>query len=661
MAAQTPTAGVWACLQGPAPGLTREALREELHAALHEWLAAELRELHGVVRALLEEVRERSGAPSGVLVPGAEAAVAPIQDGELSAVGGLANGKAVESEPHSELENGAGEAELFAGASREPKSLKVEVEDQEEAVSVPFHMRTLSDESGCRTFAEIVGVGARQHRKKVSAQTRNRISTSSSIMDVSLFGQDGSESPHTKEAPETPDSKPAVEEASPESMQGCRRWVCKTVQHQYFDYTFGALILLNAVSIGVQTEHMAHSQEEDPPLAFQICDSIFCVLFTLELGLRLVAYRLRFFCMTGWRWNWFDAVLVTMQVFEEITMIVARVSLTDSDTEGGGNLSFLRVLRILRLVRVVRLARVLRLVRQLRTLVTSIGASLQSLAWTVMLIVFIIYVVGIYFTQLVTNERIGATAAELDSQNMQMMARYFGTLERSCLSLFQSISGGVSWEIILSPLVEDVSWLVAPLFTLYIAFSLLAMMNVVTGVFVESALQSSAEDKEEFFASQLLELIMQHGENDDGYLWAHVLEGMVANPETAQRLAALDIKKAEALNLFKLIDIEKTGGIPINSFIMGCLRLRGAARSIDVATMMFEQKRFLKEWQAHAAYMEGLIHRLSHPGGDGTAIPIGPASNRALSTPRRNPSLFSMKFTGRAVNSLEQFVGRSRG
>uniref|UniRef100_A0A7S0FNW2 EF-hand domain-containing protein n=1 Tax=Pyrodinium bahamense TaxID=73915 RepID=A0A7S0FNW2_9DINO len=378
--------------------------------------------------------------------------------------------------------------------------------------------------------------------------------------------------------------------------------------------------------------------------------------------MRLVAYRLRFFCMTGWRWNWFDAVLVTMQVFEEITMIVARVSLTDSDTEGGGNLSFLRVLRILRLVRVVRLARVLRLVRQLRTLVTSIGASLQSLAWTVMLIVFIIYVVGIYFTQLVTNERIGATAAELDSQNMQMMARYFGTLERSCLSLFQSISGGVSWEIILSPLVEDVSWLVAPLFTLYIAFSLLAMMNVVTGVFVESALQSSAEDKEEFFASQLLELIMQHGENDDGYLWAHVLEGMVANPETAQRLAALDIKKAEALNLFKLIDIERTGVISITSFIQACLRLRGAARSIDVTTMMFEQKRFLKEWQAHAARMEELVVRLTpaDPAGSGAgSLTVASAASAGALMRRGSSRGFPLNAQGRALHSLEHFVGRS--
>eukprot|EP00913_Durusdinium_trenchii_P003197 g2957.t1 len=64
------------------------------------------------------------------------------------------------------------------------------------------------------------------------------------------------------------------------------------------------------------------------------------------------------------------------------------------------------------------------------------------------------------------------------------------------------MTGGVDWNDLSLPL-EPISPIMSLIFALYIAFAVplfsrqtvLAMMNVVTGVFVESALGSAREDR----------------------------------------------------------------------------------------------------------------------------------------------------------------------
>jgi len=422
------------------------------------------------------------------------------------------------------------------------------------------------------------------------------------------------------------------------------RWRIKQlVEDLRFDYFFGILIVLNAVSIGVQADHVARTHEEDVPVALRVFDVIFCILFTSELSLRLFAYGHQFFVMVGWSWNWFDCILVGMQVFEEITAFVRH--LTEShNSDGRVNLSFLRMVRILRLVRVIRLARVLRLVRQLRTLVCSIGASLQSLAWTVLLIMFMIYVVAIYFTQLVATRRIDLTEEQKQSDNIIAMSFYYGSLLRSCLSLFQAISGGVDWDNALHPLIQEVSVLIAPVFTFYIAFAILAMLNVVTGVFVESALQSTSQDKEENLMNHLQEFFFEMDLDKDGLISLYEFDRLLANPETRGRFASLDINLHEARNMFILLDVDKTEEVPIDCFVMACLRLRGPARSIDLTTLIYEQKHFQRMWQQHAANMEANLLNIDKR----------PPFLESVSLERQALKFQGLK--GQPVHVLEQYV-----
>jgi len=428
-----------------------------------------------------------------------------------------------------------------------------------------------------------------------------------------------------------------------EESEHWRQRLKMIVDNSMFDYGFGMVILLNALSIGIQTDYIARTLQEDVPLGLQLCDTCFCLLFTIELILRFVAHGLSFFWIPGWPWNWFDCILVGMQLFEEITALMVRV--TSVSYEGGSNLSFFRMLRILRLVRVIRLARVLRLVRQLRTLVCSIGASLHSLIWTVLLMMFLIYAVAIYFTQLVATNRLSLSDEEKESAHSKTMALYFGTLWESCLSLYGSISGGVNWNELLRPLVEDISPLIAPLYTFYIAFSILAMMNVVTGVFVESALQSTSADKEENLINSLQEWCVDVDSNNDSGISLHEFDKAMQSPANRLRFENLDLNVQDARKLIVLLDLDKTGQVPIGSFIMGCLRLRGSARSIDLATLLFEQKRFIRIFQQHAEVVETALSR------NADASPAQPRNHRI--SPLHLP-----EFQGSPIHLLEHYTTR---
>jgi hypothetical protein len=60
---------------------------------------------------------------------------------------------------------------------------------------------------------------------------------------------------------------------------------------------------------------------------FDTCDTIFCVVFFLELCLRFVVNGLRFFRMSGWQWNVFDCCVCASQIVEEISKASAAARL----------------------------------------------------------------------------------------------------------------------------------------------------------------------------------------------------------------------------------------------------------------------------------------------------------------------------------------------
>lgn len=368
---------------------------------------------------------------------------------------------------------------------------------------------------------------------------------------------------------------------------GCRATAQMLVGHEFFDFATTFVITLNAVSIGVQTDYMAASNSDIVPFYMRISDTIFCIIFTAELILRIGAHGRRFFFQDGYLWNWFDVAMVVLQLAEELTTSIVVVQ-SGEDSSQVGDLSLLRMLRIVRILRVLRLVRVVRLVRQLRVLVCSICSALNFLAWTVLLIAIQMYLVGVYFTQTVSDWK-----RSNPDRDLADLSHFFGSLPRSVLSLFQAITGGADWDTIAHPLLTTVSPLAGVVFVFYITFATLALLNVVTGVFVESALQSNASDRESSMIRRLTEIFSACDKDGNGMLTVSEMKEMLCDESVELAFQALDLSIDEVHSMLMLLDYDAKGTVDSHQFVLGCLRLRGAAKAVDITTLMFEVKRGL--------------------------------------------------------------------
>ena len=217
---------------------------------------------------------------------------------------------------------------------------------------------------------------------------------------------------------------------------------------QVRNFIFG-VIIFNAIILGLETSTTVMSKFGG---LIQALDKICLLIFVVELALKLVAYRFRFF--TNW-WNIFD------------TLVVA-VSLVPT----GGSFMVLRALRIFRVLRVISTA------PRLRRVVEGFITALPGMASVFLLMALIFYIGSVISTKL-----FGASFPE-----------WFGTLGQSAYSLFQ-IMALESWSMgIVRPVMEvyPYAWM---FFVPFIVVTTFAVVNLLVGLIVNSMQDAHHEDE----------------------------------------------------------------------------------------------------------------------------------------------------------------------
>jgi hypothetical protein len=243
----------------------------------------------------------------------------------------------------------------------------------------------------------------------------------------------------------------------------------------------------------------------------------------------------------------------------------------------------------------MRVVRVVRYISELRTIIASIAHSLRSLFFTILLIAFLIYILGVFLTQLITEHIAGSN----DEVATEELRQYFGSVPGSCLVLFQTMTSGIDWENVSTPLSEHISPVMAMVYSAYVAFTVFAMMNVITGVFVESALASDAEEKDAHMVSQLLSFLSKENLTEPGKLTIDEFLDRLTDPAMNLYFKSVDLDPSEALGLFRLMDTDENGHVEAEEFVLGCLRLRGKAKAIDLATLTYESRRAFRRFEVH--------------------------------------------------------------
>lgn len=221
----------------------------------------------------------------------------------------------------------------------------------------------------------------------------------------------------------------------------------KILESRTFEWTITALILVNAVILGLESSPSMMAAWG--PLLTGL-DKALLAVFVVELGLKLLIYRQKFFQSA---WNLFDFTIIA------IALVPAS-----------GPLSVLRALRVLRVLRLITI------IPSLRRVVGAMLSALPSMGSIIVLLALVFYVSAVMATKL-----FAATEPEA-----------FGDLGRSLYTLFQLMTlDGWSGEIV-KPVLENHPYAMF-FFLPFILFSAFVVLNLFIGVVV-GAMQDEAQD-----------------------------------------------------------------------------------------------------------------------------------------------------------------------
>eukprot|EP00435_Cladocopium_sp_Y103_P012730 s2250_g3.t1 len=372
----------------------------------------------------------------------------------------------------------------------------------------------------------------------------------------------------------------------------------RIINSWWFVNFISSVIVINMILLGVEVDLAASVGQENVPVWYGVVNATAVSIFVIELSLTFLALGLRkFFCGKNRAWNIFDFCIISLSVLETSTELwqqaIAREQVSTSQ------LRFFRSVRLVRALRGVRMVRLLRYVGALRTLVLSIASSMASLFWTLMLLVIIFYTFGIMFTQLVSDYCRYEVGSATMAGCVEKVGVYWSSLPESMLTLFMTISGGINWGETFRPLI-DISIFAVMCHIIFTTIAVLAVVNVVTGVFCTTAMESAAADKEIATMKQLKKKNAQLQDLRNAFEEIVDAESNTVNIgdfEKAMRsdkfrhfLESMSISTEDISTLFTIMDSDQSGLIDLEEFVQGCMQLHGPAKSLQLAKMSFENK-----------------------------------------------------------------------
>lgn len=350
------------------------------------------------------------------------------------------------------------------------------------------------------------------------------------------------------------------------------------VDSDRFNVAMATVVLLNAVTIGVETD----SQDGG---SFRLVNDLFLLIYVCELGCRFFYHGIRTL-QDGF--NNFDLMLVTVSAFERIFF-------------AEGSAKMLPVLRIIRLVRLVRLVRLLRFFRELWLVVAGLLQALSTLGWVAFLLLCLIWVCAI-FSQMV----IGESTAWLDTFGAEDELpifmfynnyEYFGSVQRSSFTLFQVATLSQWSQHVVRPIVEKYP-IIFLFFLFFIFITTYGLLNVIVANLVNDAIISAAtnenavaglvKEERDKLTKKIGKFFAATDQDGDGMLTEAELARAMKLPKLRKAFQMLGVPDVSPADLLKTIDKDGSGSVSLDEFIEGIMKMRGETGGQDMIMMMLQ-------------------------------------------------------------------------
>ncbi|XP_074862011.1 voltage-dependent L-type calcium channel subunit alpha-1C isoform X17 [Carettochelys insculpta] len=209
------------------------------------------------------------------------------------------------------------------------------------------------------------------------------------------------------------------------------------VNSTYFEYLMFVLILLNTICLAMQH----HRQTCDFKDAMNILNMLFTGLFTVEMVLKLIAFKPKGYFSDPW--NVFDFLIVIGSIIDVILSETnpAENSHCPSSTNGEENsrisITFFRLFRVMRLVKLLSRG------EGIRTLLWTFIKSFQALPYVALLIVMLFFIYAVIGMQVFGKIALNDTT-EINRNNN------FQTFPQAVLLLFRCATGEAWQDIMLA-------------------------------------------------------------------------------------------------------------------------------------------------------------------------------------------------------------------
>ncbi|XP_068930637.1 voltage-dependent L-type calcium channel subunit alpha-1S isoform X1 [Petaurus breviceps papuanus] len=217
------------------------------------------------------------------------------------------------------------------------------------------------------------------------------------------------------------------------------------VTSSYFEYLMFALIMLNTICLGMQH----YNQSEEMNHISDILNVAFTIIFTLEMVLKLMAFKAKGYF--GDPWNVFDFLIVIGSIIDVIlseidTFLASSGGLyclgggcanTDPDESARISSAFFRLFRVMRLIKLLSRG------EGVRTLLWTFIKSFQALPYVALLIVMLFFIYAVIGMQMFGK------IAMVDGTQINRNNN-FQTFPQAVLLLFRCATGEAWQEILLA-------------------------------------------------------------------------------------------------------------------------------------------------------------------------------------------------------------------
>merc|ERR1712137_583320 len=392
----------------------------------------------------------------------------------------------------------------------------------------------------------------------------------------------------------------------------------RIVSHPLFDAGCASVICCNAIFIGYQSQDAIDKLYTKNPEPLQICEYFFFAFYSVELILKLITYRLNFFTNDERLWNIFDGILVIAAAYD------VSLSLQEKD-HSDTNVTWMRLLRMLKMLKMLRMVRVMRFFRELRLMLYSIIGSARTLFWSMLMLLLILYIFSLAFLQAATAYVQDHDPDDIPAVTQQGIDDFWSSVVTSLITLYMAITGGLDWEEMAEPL-KATGTMYYGLFLFYIAFLAFAVLNVLTGIFVDAAMSVAQKDRDNVIIEELdsktacregVQQVLSEIDTDhSGYIYWNEFQSTISNQDVEAFLNLLDLDAREVQTLFEMLTSGSDGTTPtavrIQDFLEGCTKIVGTATSVDLYVLSYITNKGMLEMSICMKYIEDRLDELQN-------------------------------------------------